>query len=66
MCYNFHIQENIKNTILIIYSKVYSLDCGTEEVFKCKGYPGELNRNHFMDLYEGKTLDLLVTKCITS
>jgi hypothetical protein len=39
--------------------KVYYLDCGNEEFMKCKGYPDELSRQ---DLYEGKTLNLQVTK----
>lgn len=42
--------------------KVYYLDCGDHEVYKCKGYPGELTRNDYISLYEGNTLDLKVTK----
>jgi hypothetical protein len=49
--------------------KVYYLNCPPYkeglpevEVFKCKGYPGDLTREDFVKLYNGETLDLVVTK----
>lgn len=47
---------------IFLMPKVYYLDCGDHEVFKCKGYPGDLTRADFVDLYENKTLDFKVTK----
>lgn len=42
--------------------KVYYLDCETEEVVKCKGYPGELTKEDYKSLYDGGVLNLKVTK----
>jgi len=45
-----------------VMPKVYYLDYGDSQVYKCKGFPGDLTRADFEGLYNGETLDLKVTK----
>jgi hypothetical protein len=69
------LNEDISSTVLgkmklehkfkegyFLMPKVYYLDCETEEVVKCKGYPGELTKEDYKSLYDGGVLNLKVTK----
>jgi len=53
--------EHQFNEAIFLMPKVYYLNCENEEVFKCKGYPGELTRKDYLALLDGNSLDLKVT-----
>lgn len=54
--------EHIFNEAYFLMPKVYYLEGEGFSESKCKGYPGKLSQNNFETLYNGGTIDLLVTK----
>jgi hypothetical protein len=62
----FKLEHKFTEGIFIMPKVYYLLTEEGKEINKCKGFSGKLNRSQYLDLLEGKTLDLRVTKWIRS
>ena len=60
------LEHKFTEGIFIIPKVYYLLTEEGKEIKKCKGFSGKLNKSQYLDLLEGKSLDLKVTKWIRS
>ena len=52
---------------LFVLPKIYYLELDNDSVVtKCKGYPGKLSKDQYLELLKGKSINLPVTKWLRS